>query len=151
MKLFSYKDRPVHLGPFPLETLNRTDDVPDLDVVPPVTELDFSRHDKSSIAHAIRRYMVMLDIGRAGVMHHEPAEVPDDPQERSDHLKAAGYYFDASMIGACEIRADHLLKQPLINPEKPAMAAELARGIPPDAPPLFVFLHTMIVAAAHAL
>ena len=26
MKLFSYKDRPVHLGPFPLETLARATD-----------------------------------------------------------------------------------------------------------------------------
>lgn len=150
MKFFSYKDRPVHLGPFPSETLNRSDEVPDLSLVPPMTELDFSRHDKSSIAHAIRRYMAMLDIGRAGMMHHEHAEVADDPQERTNHLKAAGYYFDASMIGSCEIRADHLLNQPICNPEKPAMAAELARGVPPEAPPIFEMLHPMIVEAAHA-
>ena len=90
MKFFSYKNRPVHLGPFPLETLNRADNAPDLSIVPPMTELDFTRHDPDSIAHAIKRYMAMLDITRAGMIMHEPAEVPDDLQDRTNHLKGAG-------------------------------------------------------------
>ena len=30
MRYFSYKDRPVHLGPFPLERLRRSEDTPPL-------------------------------------------------------------------------------------------------------------------------
>jgi reductive dehalogenase len=115
-----------------------------------MTELDFSRHDPESIAHAIKRYLAMLDITRAGMIMHEPAEVPDDLQERTNHLKGAGYYFDASMIGACEVTVDHMLKQPITNPEKPAMAAEMAKGIPPEAPPMFEMMHPLIVKLVHA-
>ena len=58
---------------------------------------------------------------------HEPARrlvraapVPDvqtlDPAERARHLKAAGYYFDASMMGVCELPPAALLAQPIRNP-----------------------------------
>ena len=40
MRFFSYKDRPVHLGPFPLENLARTESI-DLSSVPPMTALQF--------------------------------------------------------------------------------------------------------------
>ena len=45
MRIFSYKDRPFHLGPYPLETLARTDAAPDLSAVPPMTPLVFRRED----------------------------------------------------------------------------------------------------------
>ena len=37
MRLFSYRDRPVHLGPYPLERLTRRSDLPPLDALPAMT------------------------------------------------------------------------------------------------------------------
>ena len=34
MRFFSTKDRPFHMGPYPLERLKRTDTMPDLNAVP---------------------------------------------------------------------------------------------------------------------
>jgi len=150
MKLFSYKDRPVHLGPFPLETLSRTDAAPDLASVPVMQCLYFSRHAPNSIAHAIKRYMTILDIGRATPLMHEPADVPADLQERTNHLKGAGYYFDASMIGACELATAHYLETPFRNPLKSKMADELAGEIPPEAPPMYEMVRPLIARAASA-
>ena len=36
MRLFSYRDRPVHLGPYPLERLRRTHAAPDCSALPPM-------------------------------------------------------------------------------------------------------------------
>ena len=44
MRFFSDKDRPVHLGPYPLERLSRQAE-PDLSNVPPATQLSFHRPD----------------------------------------------------------------------------------------------------------
>ncbi|MBE9537595.1 MAG: 2Fe-2S iron-sulfur cluster binding domain-containing protein [Proteobacteria bacterium] len=148
MKLFSYKNRPVHLGPFPLETLNRATEQPDLSQVPPQQPLDFDRHAPDSIAHAIKRYMGAMDVTRAGSVTNEPAEVPDVLQERTNHLKGAGYYFDASMIGTCELLPAHLLEKPIINPEKAVIAKELASGIPDEAPPSYELFYPMVIQGA---
>ena len=40
MRLYSYRDRPVHLGPYPLERLTRAHDVP-LDRVSPTPGTGF--------------------------------------------------------------------------------------------------------------
>lgn len=150
MKLFSYKDRPVHLGPFPLETLTRTADLPDLLQAPPMQALDFSLHDAHSIAHPIARYMAMLDILRNGVVAHDKADIPDDPVERANHLKAAGYFFDASMVGACELNSDHFLDSPILNPTSSELVAEFEQGPPKEAPPEFEMVHPRLMAMGGA-
>ena len=45
VRFFSTKDRPFHLGPFPLEKLKRVDSTPDLASVPAMPALDFRRLD----------------------------------------------------------------------------------------------------------
>ena len=40
MRFFSYRDRPVHLGPYPLERLTRAD-MADLSLLAPVQALSF--------------------------------------------------------------------------------------------------------------
>ena len=90
MKLFSYRDRPVHLGPFPLEALARTREAPDLRALPPMRALSFAPADPRALAHAMARFMAMFDTVRDGAVTHGAAEIPGDPVARSDHLKAAG-------------------------------------------------------------
>ena len=91
MRLFSYRDRPVHLGPYPLERLSAQPAAPDLAALPPMQALHFDdTPTRQSLVHAMARYMAMFDLVRDGAVNPQPAEVPDDPVERAQHLKAAG-------------------------------------------------------------
>lgn len=126
MRLFSYKDRPFHLGSFPLETLRRTDKAPDLSAVPAMQQLSF-HNDKSptSIINAMRRYEAMLDAIRDGLVKKERASIPDDLQERSNHLKSFGYFQDAAQAGACVLTPEMFLPEPFINPDIDDLAEEI--------------------------
>ena len=129
-KLFSYRNRPVHLGPFPLEALARGGPVPDLSSLPPAAPLSFDAADPLSLSHAMRRFMAMLDTVRDGAIVHGPADIPADPVERARHLKAAGYYFDAAMMGVARIEARDWLAAPFRNPDIDGIRAELEAGQP---------------------
>lgn len=129
MRFFSYRDRPVHLGPFPLERLARGD-APVFDGLPPMAPLAFDDPDPSSLIHAMARFQGMFDTVRDGAVTHGPAEVPDDPEERARHLKAAGYYFDASMVGIARLGAEHMLAAPFRNPVIDTLREELEAGQP---------------------
>lgn len=131
MLLFSNRDRPFHLGRFPMERLRRAaPGAVDLAVVPPMRELPFDRPDAQSIVHAIRPYLDMFDVVRDGAVGPREAEIPGDAGERSRHLKAAGIYFDASMMGICVLPREALLAEPIRNPRLAAIAAELERSQP---------------------
>lgn len=125
-KLFSYSNRPVHLGPYPLEKLRRRDKTPDLKQIPPMQPLIFSRKDTPlSVVNAMGEYQAMLDAIREGSVKQEMAEIPTDPQERSNHLKAFGYYCDTSMVGVCELSDAAWLDAPIRNPAVGRLAKTL--------------------------
>jgi reductive dehalogenase len=130
MRLFSTKDRPVHLGPYPLERLTRSDAAADLHALPTMQPLAFEHPHPESLVHAMAPYMAMFDLVRDGACNPLPGEVPEDPVARARHLKAAGYYFDASMMACCALPADALLAQPIRNPRVAALGEELQRSQP---------------------
>lgn len=131
MRFFSYKDRPVHLGPFRLERLKRRAGPPDLFAVPPVQPLSFVDAERpESLVNAMTRYMGMLDAVREGKPAALKAEIPGDPQERANHLKAAGYYFDASMVGICRLSEECFLSSSFRNPALDGLVEELSEGQP---------------------
>lgn len=130
MNFFSTKNRSFDLGPFPLETLNRTTAPLDLEAVAPMRPLEFSRHGEESLAHAIARFMGMMDTVRDGKIVHGEADIPTDPQERARHLKAAAYYFDASMVGVTRLEKPHFLESPFRNPMIDDIKQELEEGQP---------------------
>ncbi|MEP7280411.1 MAG: 4Fe-4S double cluster binding domain-containing protein [Rubrivivax sp.] len=130
LRTFSYRDRPVHLGPWPLERLTRHDGPPDLAALPPMTPLAFDAPDPASLVHAMAPYMAMFDLVRDGTVNPVPGEIPVDPLERSNHLKAAGYYFDASMMAVCTLPDAARLAAPIRNPRVAALGAELERSQP---------------------
>jgi len=116
-KLFSYKNRPFHLGPFPLEKLVRQD-AADLSGLPPLAPVHFRRpEDPASLVNAMQEYQAMLDLTRDGLVKKERGEIPDDPAERARHMKSFGYYNDATMVGICEIPTDAWLAEPFANPD----------------------------------
>ncbi|WP_138378934.1 reductive dehalogenase [Luteithermobacter gelatinilyticus] len=126
MRFFSYKDRPVHLGPYPLERLKRTSGLPDLSAVPPMVPVSFVRQeDPLSLVNAMRDYQAMMDAIRDGLVKKERAVIPDDLEERAAHLKAFGYYCDASQVGICRLTPDMFLEEPLVNPGVDKLAEDL--------------------------
>lgn len=125
-KLFSYRNRPVHLGAYPMETLARQAVAEGLEAIPVRPQTAFRRPEAPlSIVNAMRDYQAMLDATREGLVKRERAEIPSDPQERSDHLKAFGYFCDASIVGACAVPPSAWLDTPLANPDVDALAEAL--------------------------
>lgn len=125
MRFFTDKDRPVHLGPYPLERLSRKAAV-DLDTVPPFQQLSFRRPDApQSIVNAMGEYQAMMDAIRDGLVNKAKSGLPSDPQERVNHLKGFGYFNDCSMVAACEISPSMLLDTAYKNPDIDRLAEDL--------------------------
>jgi reductive dehalogenase len=127
MRFFSYKNRPVHLGPFPLERLARQDILPNMTHVPDMAALSFHDEDnRDNLINALRPYAAMLDAIRDGMVKKERGIIPQDPQERSNHLKAFAYYHDSSQAGVCALTPDMFLSEPVYNTDVEALAHDLA-------------------------
>jgi ferredoxin-NADP reductase/epoxyqueuosine reductase QueG len=117
LRFFSDRNRPVHLGPYPLETLRRGP-MPDLSAILPRPGLSFHRPDRpESIVNAMGEFQAMLDAIRDGFTNPASAEIPADPTARADHLKAFGYFNDASMVAAGPLPAAARLDTPRRNPD----------------------------------
>ncbi|WP_306046867.1 reductive dehalogenase [Nioella sp. MMSF_3534] len=124
-RIFSDRNRPVHLGPFPLERLSRTDRA-DLSAVPAMRTVSFRRPDApESIVNAMREYQAMLDAIRDGLVNPVTSDIPADPTERANHLKAFGYFNDAAMVGICRLPETALLADPIRNPDIDRLAHDL--------------------------
>jgi len=125
-KLFSDRDRPVHLGPYPLERLARTDTMPDLTDVPTMRPLSFHRpHAPQSIVNAMGEYQAMMDAIRDGLVAKVRSDCPSDLRVRANHLKAFGYFSDASMVGICRLPTSAVLRAPISNPDIDRLAEDL--------------------------
>lgn len=120
IRIFSHKNRPVHMGSFPLERLPRQDRLDD-------HALNFGRgktarelqvedfNNPHAVSNGMREYINVMDRMRIGSVAPNKAPIPEDPQERSDHMKAACYYLDASMAAVCRLPKQALLDTPVVN------------------------------------
>ncbi|GGE48498.1 hypothetical protein GCM10011517_15410 [Actibacterium pelagium] len=100
--------------------------MPDMAAVPAMQAVSFNRPEApKSIVNAMREYQAMMDAIRDGLVNRATAEIPTDPTERAQHLKAFGYFSDASAIGICWLTEDALLKDPIANPEIARLAEAL--------------------------
>ncbi|MEM1314813.1 MAG: NAD-binding oxidoreductase, partial [Pseudomonadota bacterium] len=125
IRFLSDARRPVHLGGFPLEKLPRGA-MPDLAAVPPAAPLDFRRPETpASIVNAMTEYQAMMDAIRDGLVNKARAEIPADPAERANHLKAFGYFSDAAMAGIGPLPPEARLTTPWRNPDIDALAEAL--------------------------
>ncbi|NVK95457.1 reductive dehalogenase [Ruegeria pomeroyi] len=126
IRFFSDRDRPVHMGPYPLERLARREAVADLSTVPQIPVLSFHRPERpESIVNAMGEFQAMLDAIRDGLVNPARAEISADPLERANHLKAFGYFNDASMMGCGPLPAEALLPAPRRNPDIDRLAEAL--------------------------
>ncbi|MCT4555149.1 MAG: 2Fe-2S iron-sulfur cluster-binding protein [Pelagimonas sp.] len=125
-RFFSTKDRPPHLGPYPLERLRRIDGQIAVDQIPPMRGLSFQRPEQpESIVNAMSEFQAMMDAIRDGFVNAAKSDIPSDPVERANHLKAFGYYNDASMVGIGPLPDAARLDTPLRNPDIDALAHAL--------------------------
>ncbi len=125
-KPFSYRRRPFHLGPYPLERLRRTTRPEGLDSLPPMAGISFRRPESpASIVNAMQSYQAMLDATREGLVKREKAQIPEDPHERARHLKSFGYYCDAAMVATCRTGTGDWLETPLGNPDVSRLSRRL--------------------------
>lgn len=117
VQAFSFRNRPVHLGAYPSERLGRTDRQPDLSRISAAGTIQLDAGDDPfAFSRAIDDYLCVLDAIRDGGHSQERAEIPADPRERANHLKAAAYFLDASIVGICRLSDDHLLAEPIEHP-----------------------------------
>jgi len=118
LRFFSTKNRAPHLGPYPLERLRRLSVQPDLSIVPVAQSLDFRNlQTPHSLVNAMGDYQAMMDVIRDGLVNPQRAAAPEDPEARAKHLKAFGYFQDASMMAVCKLSEDAILSAPTYNPD----------------------------------
>ncbi|RMH40367.1 MAG: 4Fe-4S dicluster domain-containing protein [Alphaproteobacteria bacterium] len=124
-RLFSSAPRPAHLGPLPAERLARADRMPDLSLLPPTPPLAFRADDPLSIIPALGHYQAMMDATRDGPPKRERATIPEDPEERSRHLRAFAHFCDAPLAGVCRVPDAARLEVPHRNPDVDRLAERL--------------------------
>ncbi len=162
LRLFSDRNRPVHLGPYPLERLARGA-MPDMAALRGFAPVPFDRaEDPESLVNAMAEHQAMMDAIRDGFVNKVRSAIPDSPQERANHLKAFGYFSDASMVGCGPLVPEARLAAPVVNDGIAALAdalrtrqtKTLASGIDMimadlkesmDAPPSSIDGHTHLI------
>lgn len=126
VRFFSSKNRPFHLGPYPLEKLTRLGAAPDLSQVPASAPLDFQRlNTPHSLVNAMGEYQAMMDVIRDGIVNPVMADIPSERSERAEHIKAFGYFQDASLMGICEMASEARLDTPTRNPDIDRLADDI--------------------------
>ncbi len=112
MKLFSHRKRPVHLGPYPLETLPRL--APNAEPLRGrgVSPFEDRTEGPLGAGHAYSRYRALHDQQRTGDVS-ELAPIPDDLQERASNLKSGLYFLDADMAGCGLVPRNAWLTEPI--------------------------------------
>jgi reductive dehalogenase len=126
------KDRPFHLGPFPLESLPV-----DPDAI--ARELQRARGPRSEgapgdarLAAAANHYRDIFAKFLDGPSCPTQAPVPNDLQRRSVDIKGAAYFLDAAQAGICAIPAAAWLEPSEAPPHPIGIALLVARPRLPE-------------------
>ncbi|MGB1250735.1 MAG: reductive dehalogenase [Candidatus Promineifilaceae bacterium] len=118
------KNRPIHLGKYPMEMIKRvdqttthiSDDVPRM----PKRANFFVRSARGDLGarqqKELRRFVGKMPLNNAfgrvmraitplqrNTAKEESADLPDDPADRSKHLKSLCTFLDADIVGICEV------------------------------------------------
>ncbi len=97
------KNRPYHLGPFPLETLKTDDGVSAREANRPPLAAPAERAAEGPLARAADHYRGLFVQFAEGPVAPKPAPVPDDLARRAADIKGAAYFLDAAQTGICRI------------------------------------------------
>jgi len=97
------KDRPYHLGPFPLETLSRDESVFAREAARPQLSALPEAAGDGPLARAAAHYRALFAQLADGPSAPARAPVPDDLARRAVDIKGAAYFLDAAQAGICAI------------------------------------------------
>jgi ferredoxin len=98
------KNRPFHLGRFPLETLPTDDTVADREAArPQLTVRKPQDSQDGPLVRAAAHYRELFAQFADGPVAAKPAPVPDDLARRTADIKGAATFLDASQTGICAI------------------------------------------------
>ncbi len=98
------RNRPVELGPYPLETLPRDPEVTLRETSLAATELtNASANSQKPLALSTRMYRDIFESKRSATVFGRRAPVPNDLSRRTRDIKGSAYFQDASQVGICEI------------------------------------------------
>ncbi|MFQ5613210.1 MAG: reductive dehalogenase, partial [Anaerolineae bacterium] len=124
MRRFSFRQRPLHLGKYPMEKIKRVEQPTTriTDQVPRVPQRanfftrarfgDLGPKPKSELPRFVLKYPLSVAMGemmRSQIPLHDGqvaldvAPLPDDPGELSEHIKALCYFLDADVVGICRV------------------------------------------------
>ncbi len=99
------KNRPFHLGPFPLEALPRAPELVAAEAARPPLAAPRADviDDACLLARASRSYQALFQPFFDGEEAMGIAPLPDDLARRSMDIKGAAYFMDASQVGICRV------------------------------------------------
>ncbi|MCP5214555.1 MAG: Fe-S protein [Pseudomonadales bacterium] len=130
------RSRPVDFGPYPLESLARDISIsereanrPPLVSLPPLPEAD------TALVEATRKYRKIFEELRKVTVFIRKAPLPENLERRTQDLKGAGYFLDASMIGLCKLPENAWVKGGARNPSHThalVVLVEFSNPIDPD-------------------
>ena len=103
MRIFSNADRPVHLSPFPVERLRRASVSDETLRATMDPKPQSSAATTNVLANICREYCGIYERFRDGVVASEKAPYFEEPSVRSDELKSMALFFDATLVGVCNI------------------------------------------------
>lgn len=102
MRFFSTQNRPVHLGPYPYETLPRDHTVTNSETIDDCQQ-PVLRLPSTGVASMFAPYFDLYQEHRHGRNAHTKAPVPEDFVDRADNLKAGCYFLDADGAALCPL------------------------------------------------
>ncbi|MDP6708871.1 MAG: reductive dehalogenase domain-containing protein, partial [Alphaproteobacteria bacterium] len=98
------KNRPYHLGPFPLESLPRDEGLIAAEAdAGPASRGEAAAVATAPLAVAARRYLDLFGGFTQGDPAPVEAPVPDALDRRAADLKGGAYFLDAAQVGICRI------------------------------------------------
>ena len=99
MRLFSNRDRPVHLGALPVERLRRRADLPELGGVAD----RFPARSATPLGRIVNDYIALFERFRDEPPAPERAPYPADPRRLANELKANCHFLNATLAGCCAV------------------------------------------------
>jgi reductive dehalogenase len=127
MRILSNRNRPMHLGPLPMERLPRARAMPELSQA-----VDrFPVRSETPLGRIVNEYIALFEQYRAEAPAPERAPYPQDPQRLANELKANCYFLNASLAGCCAV-PDSAWSGPRIEGHRHALVVAVEFGRDPE-------------------
>jgi len=127
------RNRPFHLGSFPLETLPRDDTVTAAEAAAPPLAVPVRRAHTKGLGRVADRYREILAQFIEGECASRRAPVPDDLERRAADIKGLACFMDASQVGICRIPDNAWLEGSERSSYRVAVVLLIEDGTLPDA------------------